>query len=65
MFDGKLGIWPFVYQEAAKRSSKNRPRGTIVTKNIESVNKTEYVKALVEKIIPAIKQKWPKGEKTP
>jgi hypothetical protein len=63
MFDGKLGIWPFVYQEEAKRASKNRPRGTLVTKNIESVNKTEYVKALVEKVIPAIKQKWPKGGK--
>jgi hypothetical protein len=64
MFDVKLGIWPFVYQEEAKRASKNRPRGTMVTKNIESVNKTEYVKALVEKVIPAIKQKWPKGGKT-
>jgi hypothetical protein len=63
MFDGKVGIWPFVYQEAAKRSSRNRPRGTMVTKNIESVNKAEYVKALIEKVLPAIKQKWPKGSK--
>jgi hypothetical protein len=41
MFDGKIGIWPFVYQEEAKRASKNRPRGTMVTKNIKSVNKLD------------------------
>ena len=41
MLDGKLGIWPFVYQEQAKRSSKNRPRGTLVTKIIESVNREQ------------------------
>ena len=26
-FDGKIGIWPFITQEPAKRSSKNRKRG--------------------------------------
>ena len=30
VFDGKLGIWPFTYQEAAKRKSKHREAGTIV-----------------------------------
>jgi hypothetical protein len=30
VFDRKLGIWPFTYQEAAKRKSKNREAGTIV-----------------------------------
>ena len=30
VFDGKLGIWPFTYREAAKRKSKNRDAGTIV-----------------------------------
>ena len=29
-FDGKLGIWPFTYKEAAKRKSKNRDAGTMV-----------------------------------
>jgi hypothetical protein len=38
-FNGKLGIWPFVYQEPAKRGSKNRPAGTLVTKNIEMSTK--------------------------
>ncbi|KAM0853409.1 hypothetical protein ACQ4PT_051104 [Festuca glaucescens] len=30
VFDGKLGIWPFTYQEAAKRKSKNREAGTMI-----------------------------------
>ena len=28
-FDGKIGIWPFITQEPAKRSSKNRKEGGI------------------------------------
>jgi hypothetical protein len=40
-FDGMIGIWPFIYQEPAKRSSKNRPKGTMETKdelNISTAN---------------------------
>ena len=29
IFDGKLGVFPFVYVEPAQRSSANRPRGMI------------------------------------
>ncbi|TBU12761.1 hypothetical protein CWI38_0638p0010, partial [Hamiltosporidium tvaerminnensis] len=36
-FDGKIGIWPFVYQAPAQRNSKNRAKGTMITKNVESV----------------------------
>jgi hypothetical protein len=32
LFDGKIGIWSFTAKEAARRSSRNRPRGTLVTK---------------------------------
>lgn len=63
MFDGKLGIWPFVKQVPAIRDSKNRPKGTLVTKPIDAVNKEEYKKALIEQIIPVIKEKWPKSHK--
>ncbi|TBU00910.1 hypothetical protein CWI39_1540p0010 [Hamiltosporidium magnivora] len=53
-FDGKIGIWQFVYKEPAQRNSKNMAKGTIITKNMESVtavhcknmmidNKTIYV----------------------
>ena len=36
-FNGKIGIWPFIYQEPAQKNSKNRAKGTITTKNVESV----------------------------
>ncbi|XP_074303674.1 uncharacterized protein LOC141638161 [Silene latifolia] len=58
LFDGKLGIWPFTYQEPAKRKSKNRDAGTIVTKPIESITKKVTKEALINLVIPAIKQKW-------
>ena len=32
LFDGKIGIWPFTTKEAARRSSRNSPRGTLMTK---------------------------------
>ena len=38
-FDGKIGIWPFITQEPAKRSSKNRKRGELETKPIQSITK--------------------------
>jgi len=62
-FDGKIGIWPFVYQEPAKRNSKNRAKGTIVTKPIESVNSNEYKKMMKEKVFPAIREKFPSSYK--
>ena len=61
-FSGLLGIWPFVKTEPAKRNSKNRPKGTLVTKCLE-VTKTEYADAIKNKLIPAIYQRWPLGEK--
>lgn len=59
IFDGKIGIFPFTCQEPAKRNSKNRPRGTMETKAIESVNKNVIKDMMINNIIPAIKTKWP------
>lgn len=39
IFDGKIGIFPFVYKEPAQRSSKNRVAGTLETKACTSVTK--------------------------
>ncbi|WOG86286.1 hypothetical protein DCAR_0205487 [Daucus carota subsp. sativus] len=61
-FDGKLGIFPFTYQEPAKRASKNRAKGTIMTKVVESVGKKETRSMLINQIIPAIMEKWPISE---
>lgn len=33
-FDGKIGVFPFIKREPAKRTSANRPRGTLVIKNV-------------------------------
>ncbi|KAK9671881.1 hypothetical protein RND81_12G061100 [Saponaria officinalis] len=44
LFDGKIGIFPFIEREPAARNSKNRPADTLVTKATESVTK-EVMKA--------------------
>ncbi|XP_042065699.1 uncharacterized protein LOC121809230 [Salvia splendens] len=59
IFDGKIGIFSFTEQVPAKRKSKNRPRGTLETKHIPSVNKEAMKECLLNQIIPAIKAKWP------
>ncbi|XP_042035315.1 uncharacterized protein LOC121781669 [Salvia splendens] len=59
IFDGKIDIFPFTQQVPAKRKSKNRPRGTLETKPIPSVNKEAMRECLLNQIIPTIKAKWP------
>ncbi len=59
-FDGKIGCWAFVEYVAAKRSSKNRPKGTIEPKSIK-VTRDVYREFLVGKVFPAIKDKWPRS----
>lgn len=63
-FDGKIGLWPFVYNEPAKRNSKNRPKGTLITKPVESINAAEVRKMLIENVLPAIKAKFPAASKS-
>jgi hypothetical protein len=57
-FDGKIGMWPFAEMQPAKRNSVNRPRGTMEWKQL-SVTKERYRDMIINKVIPAIKQKWP------
>ena len=59
--DGKIGIWPFVVQEPARRNSKNRPKGRMETKAITKVTRDVVSDTLIEKVIPAIKAKCPNG----
>jgi len=59
LFSGKIGIFPFVVKEPAKRNSKNRTAGTIETKPILSVTKDITRACLIEKVLPAIRSKWP------
>ncbi|XP_074352773.1 uncharacterized protein LOC141691922 [Apium graveolens] len=61
-FDGKINIFPFTYQEPAKRASKYRVKGTVITKIVESVGKKETMNILINVIIPTNMQKWPASE---
>ena len=60
-FDGKIGIFPFVIQEPAKRNSRNHPRGTMEMKCIERITKEEVMVMLIDKVLPAIREKWPRA----
>ncbi|XP_042067417.1 uncharacterized protein LOC121810739 [Salvia splendens] len=52
-YDGKVGIFPFTEVLSAQRRSKNRARGTMETKAINSVTKAVMRDCLI--------QKWPVG----
>lgn len=62
IFSGKIGVFPFVTLEPAKRSSINRAAGTMETKPITKVNRDVIKMFLIEKVLPAIKEKWPREE---
>lgn len=57
-FDGKIGMWPFVREKVAQRNSVNRPAGTIELE-CYTVKKQQYLELMVEKVAPAIMEKWP------
>ena len=61
-WDGKLGIWPIGDWELAQWGSKNRPKGTLVWKN-KMVTKVVYRDLLINKLIPAILEKWPRSNR--
>ncbi|XP_074311253.1 uncharacterized protein LOC141647107 [Silene latifolia] len=61
LFDGKIDMFPFTKQQPAERASRNRPRGTLETKPIDSITKQVTRQCIIEQVIPAIKSKWPEG----
>ncbi|CAH9127198.1 unnamed protein product [Cuscuta epithymum] len=62
LWDGKIGIFPFTYEEKAKRCSKNRPAGTMETKPTLSVTRNVIKELVLQKVLPAIRQKWPDAQ---
>ncbi|KAJ0028852.1 hypothetical protein Pint_35022 [Pistacia integerrima] len=52
LFSGKIGIFPFINKEPARRSSKNRSDETMETKTINSINKEIYRSYIIEKLLP-------------
>lgn len=63
LFDGKIGIWPFVTTEPAPRASKNRPRGTLIKKPVTSVKKVQVKRMFLDNLFPAIRDKMPVSRK--
>ncbi|XP_021729832.1 uncharacterized protein LOC110696804 [Chenopodium quinoa] len=59
MFMGMFGLFPFVKYDIAKKTSKNRAKGTLETKVVQSVNKDAIRDMLLNHVIPAIHEKWP------
>ena len=57
-FDGKIGIWPIGKWEPVKQSSKKHAEGMPMWKN-QSIMRDVYWEYLIQKLLPAIKQKWP------
>jgi hypothetical protein len=57
-WDGKTGNWFFVEQVPAKRTSKNRPVGTLETKSFK-VGKKESIEMYLDNLLPGIILKWP------
>ncbi|KAH6793383.1 hypothetical protein C2S52_003860 [Perilla frutescens var. hirtella] len=55
LFDGKIGVFPFTH----KVTSKNRSRGTLETKPIESITQEVIRNCLINQVLLAIKLKWP------
>ncbi|XP_010474143.1 PREDICTED: uncharacterized protein LOC104753613 [Camelina sativa] len=63
VFSGKIGIFPFVTLEAAKRRSKNRDAGTLELKASTSVKREDIKACLIEKVLPKIYEKWPREDR--
>lgn len=59
-FTGKIGVFPLVDKVPARRSSVNRSAGTLETKPITFITKDVSRMFLINKILPAIKEKWPR-----
>ncbi|KAF0685549.1 Aste57867_22590 [Aphanomyces stellatus] len=64
MWDGKIGMWPFVSVVPAQRKSKNRDRGMPVTTPV-TVTKPVYREYLLKHVIPAIMKVWPGRRSNP
>jgi hypothetical protein len=56
VFYGKVGIWPFVHQVAAQRTSTYRPERKMETKSLP-VTKQTYADMIVNNVLPVIKEK--------
>jgi hypothetical protein len=61
-FDGKIDCFSLVTFEHAKRSSVNRLAGTMEVKPITSIIRDVIRQFMIEKVLLAIKAKWPRDD---
>ena len=62
VFDGKIGCFPLVTFERAIRDSDNRLRGELVIKPIQSITRDVIRDFMINKVLPAIRAKWPRED---
>ena len=62
VFDGKIGCFPLVTFEQAIRGSQNRLRGEQVIKPITSITRDVIREFMINKVLPAIRAKWPRED---
>ncbi|ETV72673.1 hypothetical protein H257_12418 [Aphanomyces astaci] len=63
IFDGKIGVWPFVENVLAKENSRNRPKCTPLLVP-QTVTAEVYLKMILEKVVPAIQAKMPRQDQS-
>ena len=62
MFDGKIGCFPLVTFEQDIRGSHNRLRREQVIKPIQSITREVIRDFMINKVLPAIRAKWPRED---
>jgi hypothetical protein len=62
-FNGKLGLWPITHQVPAQCDSNNRRRGNLEWKYL-TMDKVHCTLFLLEQVIPAIMEQWPRANRT-
>jgi len=58
VFNGKIGVFPFVTEGVQQRTSNIRTRGDLVYRNV-NVTSEVYQEYMFDKVLPAIMEKWP------
>ena len=63
-FDGKIGCFPLIHYEPAMRSNERtgRVRGEMVMKPIASITRDVIRDFMINKVLPAIRSKWPRED---
>ncbi|WVZ54366.1 hypothetical protein U9M48_005174 [Paspalum notatum var. saurae] len=62
VFDDKIGCFPLVTIEQVVRRSRNRMRGAQVIKPIQSITRDVIRDFMINRVLPAIRAKWPKED---